>query len=151
MSIEEHVEVNRGVVQLAKLYNLPVRGYISNAFECPFEGKVDGGRVVALASELREMGCYEIALADTTGMAAPAHVVDLIGRVGQAGGWGNDKVGLHLHDTYGTAKTSLTMAMAAHGLPFAETSVGGLGGCPYAPGATVRPHTDTRTHTFLLG
>lgn len=134
MSIEQHVDTNREIGKLAKAAGIPLRGYISNAVECPFEGAVDVGRVRALAQELQGIGCYEISLADTLGSGSPVQVSSMVQQVNKD--WDIDQIGLHLHNTYGLAMANITMAMAEHGVSLIETSVGGLGGCPYAPGAT---------------
>jgi hydroxymethylglutaryl-CoA lyase len=110
-----------------------VRGYVSTAFGCPFEGRVDPLRVAEVSRALIEMGAYEVAVSDTIGIAHPGQVPDVVGAV--AARVPIDQVALHFHDTRGTALANVLTALDL-GVSTFDASCGGLGGCPYAPGAT---------------
>jgi isopropylmalate/homocitrate/citramalate synthase len=109
-----------------------VRGYLSTAFGCPFEGAVAPERVADLAGHLADMGVYEVAVSDTTGIAHPGQVEPVVTAV--AARIGLERVALHLHDTRGTALANVLVALAC-GVTTFDASAGGLGGCPFAPGA----------------
>ena len=109
-----------------------VRAYVSTVFGCPYEGKVDPARVVALVAELRRRGCYQISLGDTIGVANPLQVSDVLEQVLQVAA--RDDLALHFHDTRGTALANVLMGISK-GVTTVDSAVGGLGGCPYAPGA----------------
>ena len=120
------------VVRDAQTMGLRVRGYLSTAFGCPFEGAVPTARVVELAARLLSMGVFEVAISDTIGVATPGQVVDLVDAV-QAQ-VPVSAIALHLHDTRGTALANVFAALGA-GVTTFDASAGGLGGCPFAPGA----------------
>ncbi|KAJ9143303.1 Hydroxymethylglutaryl-CoA lyase [Pleurostoma richardsiae] len=125
----------REVIQAAKDANLRVRAYISVVLGCPFEGHdVDPHRVAEIATDLLEMGADEIALGDTTGMGTAPRTKELL-RCVTAAGIRNEDVAMHFHDTYGQALVNTAVALE-HGIRTFDSSVGGLGGCPYSPGAT---------------
>jgi len=109
-----------------------VRAYLSTAFGCPFEGQVPQARVVELTERLLTMGAFEVAVSDTIGVATPDQVADMVdllrARVPA------DVIALHLHDTRGTALANVLAALQA-GITTFDASAGGLGGCPFAPGA----------------
>ncbi|MEL6688957.1 MAG: hydroxymethylglutaryl-CoA lyase [Pseudomonadota bacterium] len=109
-----------------------VRGYISCVTDCPFEGRVDPAAVAAIAAQLGELGCDTLALADTIGKGTP----DRVGTVleGALAHWSADKTAAHFHDTVGLALANVDVALGL-GLRSFDSSVAGLGGCPYAPGA----------------
>jgi hydroxymethylglutaryl-CoA lyase len=109
------------------------RGYISTATHCPFEGEQDPDWVAHLVETLLEWGADSVFLGDTVGMATPAHVERLLEHVFKVAE--PDQVGVHFHDTYGQGIAN-TMVALDHGISKMDTSAGGLGGCPYAPGAT---------------
>lgn len=109
------------------------RAYISTATHCPFEGEQDPDWVAHLAETLLEWGAESVFLGDTVGMATPAHVERLLDHVLKVAT--PDQVGVHFHDTYGQAMAN-TMVALGRGISKMDTSAGGLGGCPYAPGAT---------------
>lgn len=109
-----------------------VRGYVSTAFECPYAGRIDPAATVAVARALIELGCDEVSLGDTIGVAAPPEVRALSDRV--LGEIGAERVAYHFHDTRGTAIANVAAAMEK-GIETFDASAGGLGGCPYAPGA----------------
>ncbi|MCU0225113.1 MAG: hydroxymethylglutaryl-CoA lyase [Acidobacteria bacterium] len=123
---------NRRVAARARAAGVTLRGYVSVAFGCPYEGDVPLDRVLRLAEEYLELGVAQVALGDTTGMAGPVQVRHAARRALDA--FGAERVAFHLHDTRGTG---LVHAMAAleEGVTTLDSSTGGIGGCPYAPGA----------------
>lgn len=133
VSIAESLANFRPILDLARRESIPVRGYISTVFGCPYEGEVDPRRAVEVASELLEMGVAEISLGDTIGVANPmqvARVLDLMLQADIELG----QIGVHFHDTRGTALANVLVALQM-GITTIDSSAGGLGGCPYAPGA----------------
>ncbi len=132
-SIAESLEAIRGVAALASEAGLPWAGYVSTAFGCPYEGAVDSAKVIEIARELREAGAYAVALGDTIGVGNPRQVFELVSRLrDEAPGV---QMRLHFHDTRGMALANVVAAMEAGAAQF-DGSIGGLGGCPYAPGAS---------------
>jgi hydroxymethylglutaryl-CoA lyase len=121
------------VVAPARARGLEVRGYVSTAFGCPFEGRIEPGRVADLAMRLLAMGCAQVSLGDTIGVATPVEVRAVLRRllpeVPAA------RLAFHGHDTRGTALANVLAALE-EGLTTFDAAVGGLGGCPYAPGAS---------------
>ena len=112
-----------------------VRGYVSTCFGCPYEGAVDPAKVVEVARRLvEETGCHEISIGDTIGVAVPSQVEDLVGRLRSAS-IPAEQIAVHFHDTRGTALANVLAALQA-GIATVDSSAGGLGGCPYAPGAS---------------
>ena len=110
-----------------------VRGYISTCFGCPYEGAVDPARVVDVARRLAAAGCHEISIGDTIGVGVPSQVTDVMGRLKQA--IPQTSLAVHFHDTRGTALANVLAALQ-EGIEVVDSSAGGLGGCPYAPGAS---------------
>jgi len=131
--VEESLRAYAAVCARATAAGLPVRGYLSTCFGCPFEGAVPIGHVVELTARLIDLGVYEVALSDTIGVAHPGQVADLIGAV--VARTPTERLALHLHDTRGTALVNVYAGLQA-GVTTFDASAGGLGGCPYAPGAT---------------
>ncbi len=132
-SIEESFERFAPVCARALENGIRVRGYISVAVGCPFEGDVAPGAVAEVARRLLEMGCYEISFGDTIGTGTPVktrRVIEAMLRFVPAG-----KLGGHFHDTYGQALANILAALEM-GVATFDSSISGLGGCPYAPGAT---------------
>lgn len=131
-SIDESFVVYRQVTDAAMQAGLRVRAYLSTSFGCPFEGDVDPQRVIDLTERLLQLGAYEVAVSDTIGIAHPGQVsrlLDLLlARVPAT------HIALHFHDTRGTALANVLAALQ-HGIATFDSSAGGLGGCPYAPGA----------------
>jgi isopropylmalate/homocitrate/citramalate synthase len=121
------------VVALARREGVRVRGYVSTVFGCPYEGKVDPSRGFAVALRLFEAGCEEVSLGDTIGVAVPSQVADVVGRL-RAAGADVARLALHMHDTRGTALANVVEGLR-EGIRVFDASAGGLGGCPYAPGA----------------
>jgi len=110
-----------------------VRGYVSTCFGCPYEGKVKPQSVVEVARRLLEIGCHEISIGDTIGVGVPSQVTDVMGRLKEAAPAG--ALAVHFHDTRGTALANVLAALET-GIATVDSSAGGLGGCPYAPGAS---------------
>jgi hydroxymethylglutaryl-CoA lyase len=134
-TIAESLANFRPVIALAQQDNLSVRGYISTVFGCPYEGKVEPHQVLNVAQALLEMGVDELSLGDTIGVATPNQVVDMIGLLVQDGAIPMRQLALHFHDTRGTALANVLTALQC-GITIIDSSAGGLGGCPYAPGAS---------------
>ena len=120
------------VVPHARTAGLKVRAYVSTVFGCPYEGDVDPERAVQLVGQLRDMGVYEVSLGDTIGVANPQQVEDVLGRV--LAKHPAESVAMHFHDTQGTALANCLVSLTM-GITTIDASAGGLGGCPYAPGA----------------
>jgi len=133
-TIEESLANFRPVVALALQEGVAVRGYISTVFGCPYEGKVEAAQVLHVAQALLEMGVGELSLGDTIGVATPNQVVDVIGLLVRAGSIPIAQLAVHFHDTRGTALANVLVALQL-GISIVDSSAGGLGGCPYAPGA----------------
>jgi isopropylmalate/homocitrate/citramalate synthase len=131
--IEESLAAYRAVCERAQAAGLPVRAYVSTAFGCPFEGAVAPAAVADVSAALIEMGAYEVAVSDTIGIAHPGQVPQVVEAV--ATRVPIDRIALHFHDTRGTALANVLVALQL-GITTFDASAGGLGGCPYAPGAT---------------
>ena len=121
------------VCDRASAAGLPIRAYVSTAFGCPFEGAVSPAAVAEVSAALVEMGAYEVAVSDTIGIAHPGQVPVVVAAV--AARVPLERIALHFHDTRGTALANVLMALHL-GVTTFDASAGGLGGCPYAPGAT---------------
>ncbi len=117
----------------AKRASMFVRGYISTCFGCPYEGPVAPAKVANVTRRLIELGCDEISLGDTIGVAVPSQVDDVVEAV--SGSVDLPRVAVHFHDTRGTALANVLRALQL-GVAIVDSSAGGLGGCPYAPGAS---------------
>ncbi|MFI5862751.1 hydroxymethylglutaryl-CoA lyase [Streptomyces sp. NPDC051546] len=128
------LEMFEPVVARAKEHKAHVRGYLSMCFGDPWEGPVPVHQVVGVARALLDLGCDELSLGDTIGVATPGHVQTLLSALNEAG-VGTDRIGVHFHDTYGQALSN-TLAALQHGVTTVDASAGGLGGCPYAKSAT---------------
>jgi len=133
-TIAEGIAENRDMIRFAKAEGLRAQVTISAAFGCPFEGEVKPETVLAIAEELAAEGPEEIALADTIGVGTPAQVSDLFGRLGELLG-GHIPMRCHFHNTRGTGIANAWAAYGA-GVRVFDASLGGLGGCPFAPRAT---------------
>ncbi|MCP4500951.1 MAG: hydroxymethylglutaryl-CoA lyase [Deltaproteobacteria bacterium] len=127
-AFERYVEV----AKQAQVDEIPFRGYVSCAFGCPYEGDVDPGKVADVVARFVDLGAYEISLGDTIGVGTPKQTQTLLKMV--ADEVNLDKVALHLHDTRGTALANIVVALEV-GITAFDSAAGGLGGCPYAPGA----------------
>jgi hydroxymethylglutaryl-CoA lyase len=131
-SIDDSLVTYDAVARAALAVNVPVRAYVSTAFGCPFEGPISPGAVARVASRLIQMGAYEVAVSDTIGIAHPGQVPQVLDAVTQS--VPIDRVALHFHDTRGTALVNVLAGLDC-GVAVFDSSAGGLGGCPYAPGA----------------
>lgn len=146
-SIAESLEQTEAVVKTALSSGLSVRGYLSTVFVCPFEGDVDPARSADLTRRLLQMGCDEVSLGDTIGAAVPED----IDRVLQSlEGVPAERLALHLHDTYGAAMANVSRGLE-RGIRAFDSSVGGAGGCPYAPGATGNLATEDLLYFLTRG
>lgn len=132
-SLEESLVRYRQVCKAAKERNIPVRGYVSCAVACPIEGPMSAAKVAYVAKELYDMGCYEISLGDTIGVGTPGTVVPMLEAVMAV--VPVESLAVHFHDTYGQALVNILVALQM-GISVVDSSVAGLGGCPYAKGAT---------------
>jgi hydroxymethylglutaryl-CoA lyase len=132
-SISESLERFLPVMEAARLHGITVRGYVSCVLGCPYEGTVAPKQVAAVANELYAMGCYEVSLGDTIGTGTPGATRTLFDVV--AGQIPRGKLAGHFHDTYGQALANI-YASLLEGIQVFDSSVAGLGGCPYAKGAT---------------
>ena len=133
MTIDESLETFRDVVRAAKSDGMWVRGYVSTAFGSPFGDEVTPAMVVDVSLKLMEMGCDELSIGDTIGVGVPSQVDELIPALAKR--ISLDQLAFHFHDTRGTALANLYAALQ-QGVHIFDSSAGGLGGCPYAPGAT---------------
>ncbi|MFP4328456.1 MAG: hydroxymethylglutaryl-CoA lyase [Paracoccaceae bacterium] len=132
VGVAESLERFRPVAEAAARAGLPVRGYVSCVTDCPYDGPTPPGKVAELAAALAGMGCYEISLGDTLGQGTPERVDAMLTAVLQV--LPADRLAGHFHDTAGRALDNVEAALA-RGLRVFDAAVGGLGGCPYAPGA----------------
>lgn len=131
------------VVDACKADGKPVRAYLSTIWGCPYEGAVDPARVVELTQALLDMGVTRVSLGDTTGVGTPGPVRDVLQRL--LAHVAPDQLGLHFHDTRGMAIANILVGLEM-GLSIIEGSIGGMGGCPYAPGASGNVATEEVVH-----
>ncbi|WP_027858238.1 hydroxymethylglutaryl-CoA lyase [Marinobacterium jannaschii] len=132
-SIRESLDRFLPVVELARSENIPVRGYVSTVLGCPYAGDISPQQVAAVSRELIDMGCYEISLGDTIGVGTPLKAKKMLEAV--AAEVEIHRLAAHFHDTYGQALANI-YAVLEEGLAVVDTSTAGLGGCPYAKGAS---------------
>jgi hydroxymethylglutaryl-CoA lyase len=132
-SIDESLQRFESIMQAAKTANIRVRGYVSCVVGCPYDGDIAAEKVAEVAEKLYEMGCYEISLGDTIGVGTPASVQRMLQSVSAK--VPVDKLAVHFHDTYGQALTNIYAALAM-GVKVVDSAIAGLGGCPYAKGAS---------------
>jgi hydroxymethylglutaryl-CoA lyase len=132
-SIAESLARTEELVTSARANGIRVRGYISCVLGCPYEGDVQPAKVADLAKKLFDMGCYEISLGDTVGVGTPVKTENLICMVAEH--LAVSSVAVHFHDTWGQALVNILVALQL-GVSVIDSSVAGLGGCPYAPGAS---------------
>jgi hydroxymethylglutaryl-CoA lyase len=132
-TIAETIDAFNEVIPVAAAANVPVRAYVSTVFGCPYEGDVDPERAVELTGRLRDMGVYQVSLGDTIGVANPRQTEDVLGRV--LSKHPADSIAVHFHDTQGTALANCLVSIQM-GITTIDSAAGGLGGCPYAPGAS---------------
>lgn len=144
-SIADSLERFRPVISRAQAAGVRIRGYVSCVLGCPYEGAVDPGRVAELAATLSAMGCYEISLGDTIGVGTPAKAAAMLRRV--ARDVAIERLALHFHDTYGQAVANI-LACLDQGVTVVDSAVAGLGGCPYAKGASGNVATEELLYLF---
>lgn len=132
-SIKESLQRISAIISKTKPYHIPVRGYISCVLGCPYEGAIPFTKTANLAQELMHLGCYEISLGDTIGIGTPGKTRELL--VTTLEKIPAEKIAVHFHDTYGQALANIYVALEL-GISVIDSSVSGLGGCPYAKGAT---------------
>lgn len=132
-SIDESLAMFAPVVARAREAGLRVRGYVSTVLGCPYQGEVPVGDVVDVTGRMLDLGVREVSLGDTIGVGTPGQVEGLLDAVGDAVGL--ERIAVHMHDTYGQGLANTLAALRA-GVRVADASAGGLGGCPYAEGAT---------------
>ena len=132
-SVAESIDRFRPVVARARADGIKVRGYVSCVLGCPFDGEMKPQAVVDVAKTLRDLGCYEVSLGDTIGVGTPMKARHLLRAV--AGDVPMANLAMHFHDTYGQALANLYAGLE-EGCRVIDSAAGGLGGCPYAPGAT---------------
>ncbi|XP_010673052.2 uncharacterized protein LOC104889511 isoform X1 [Beta vulgaris subsp. vulgaris] len=132
-TVEESLARYRDVASAAEKLSLPVRGYISCVVGCPIEGAVSPSQVAYVAKELSNIGCYEISLGDTIGIGTPGTVIPMLEAVIDV--VPVEKLAVHFHDTYGQALSNILLSLQM-GISTVDSSIAGLGGCPYAKGAT---------------
>ena len=132
-SIKESLERFVPIIEAAKAENIRVRGYVSTVMGCPYQGDMDAAQVAAVSREMLDMGCYEISLGDTIGVGTPLKAKKMLEAVARE--IPVEKLAAHFHDTYGQALANL-YAVVEEGVAVIDTSVAGLGGCPYAKGAS---------------
>jgi hydroxymethylglutaryl-CoA lyase len=148
-SIAESLERFRPVVEAARHIDLPVRGYVSCVTDCPYDGPTDPGQVAKVADQLFAMGCYEISLGDTIGHATPDSIARMLLAVRDVVPVG--RLAGHYHDTSGRALDNIDASLSL-GVRVFDAAVGGLGGCPYAPGAAGNVATEAvARHLEALG
>ena len=133
MTIDESFANYAPVTARARAEGMRVRGYVSTAFGCPYEGDVPPEKVLEVSARLLDLGCYEVSAGDTIGVGTPMQVQGVIGMLLQV--IPASKLAMHFHDTRGTALAN-TLAALEMGIATFDASSGGLGGCPYAPGAS---------------
>jgi len=132
-SIKQSIQRFKPIFEQAKRLSIPVRGYVSCVLGCPYEGNITAKNVVEVSRQLYENGCYEISLGDTIGVGTPANTKTLIKQLSNH--IPLSKLAVHFHDTYGQALANIYAAMQV-GISTVDSSVAGLGGCPYAKGAS---------------
>ncbi|KAH9469378.1 hypothetical protein Pst134EA_009900 [Puccinia striiformis f. sp. tritici] len=156
-SISDSIKRMSEVARLAQGRGLEIRGYVSCAFGCPYEGKVDPKNVASVTKELLSMGCYEVAISDTIGVGVPRQVEECLNQLAQSG-INLAQLGVHCHDTFGTGLSNILTAVGL-GVQTVDSSIGGIGGCPYSPGSTGNVATEdivyalesSGYHTGLIG
>jgi hydroxymethylglutaryl-CoA lyase len=148
-TIEESLDRFAPVIEAARMIDLPVRGYVSCVVGCPYDGDVDPADVARVADRLFAMGCYEVSLGDTIGAGTPDSIARMLMAVRDVVPVG--RLAAHYHDTNGRAMDNIDASIAL-GVRVFDAAVGGLGGCPFAPGAAGNVATeDVAAHLARLG
>ncbi|KAJ7964963.1 hydroxymethylglutaryl-CoA lyase, mitochondrial-like [Quillaja saponaria] len=132
-SVEESLDRYHAITRAAKELSIPVRGYVSCAVGCPVEGPIPPSKVAYVAKKLYHMGCFEISLGDTIGVGTPGTVVPMLEAVMAV--VPTEKLAVHFHDTYGQSLSNILVSLQM-GISTVDSSIAGLGGCPYAKGAS---------------
>lgn len=138
-STAESIERFRAVLVAARAANVKVRGYVSTVVGCPYEGPIRPAAVARVAEQLLELGCYEISLGDTIGVGTPGSMAAMLREVAQVASI--DQLAVHCHDTYGQALSNILTSLEL-GVSVVDSAVSGLGGCPYAAGASGNAATE---------
>jgi hydroxymethylglutaryl-CoA lyase len=146
MTVDESLAMLAPLVASAREAKLTVRGYVSTVFGCPYDGAVDPHRAARVARALLDAGCEEISLGDTIGVAAPSDISRALAAC-DAAGIHRTRLALHFHDTRGTALANVVEGLR-EGVTTFDSSAGGLGGCPFAPGATGNVATEDLVYAF---
>lgn len=144
-TIEATLDTFAQIAPAARAAGIRVRGYVSTLWGCPYEGKIDPRRGLAIAHRLVELGCYQVSLGDTIGVGTPLQTRDIVRLFLRE--LRPEQVALHLHDTRGTALANVVIGLDC-GIRDFDASVGGLGGCPYAPGAAGNLATEDLVFTL---
>lgn len=144
-TVDETLAVFEPVCVAAKAAGISVRGYVSCMWGCPYEGAIDPRRGLAIAHRLVELGCYQVSLGDTIGVGTPKQTRDIVKMF--LAELRPEQIALHLHDTRGTALANVVVGLDC-GVRDFDASVGGLGGCPYAPGAAGNLATEDLVYTL---
>lgn len=145
MSISDSLKGFRNIAQKSLAEGIRMRGYVVTAFGCPYEGRIPQEKVEFIVEEYKNLGVHEIALGDTTGMANPVQVNRMVNRISPR--MGKTSLALHFHDTRGAALANILAALQ-EGVTVFDGSIGGLGGCPYAPGASGNVATEDLVNMF---
>lgn len=132
-SIDQSFERFQPVVEKSRELGIPIRGYVSCVLGCPYEGKINAEKVLPVVERLFKYGCYEVSLGDTIGIGTVSSTRGLLQAI--AGIVDLDSIAVHFHDTYGQALPNILVALE-HDIRVVDSSIGGLGGCPYAKGAS---------------
>ena len=146
-SIDESLARFRDIFEKARQKKIPVRGYVSCVVECPYEGYVAPKRVLEVTSKLLDMGCYEVSLGDTIGKGTPKKIDELLNVICES--LNPEQLAGHFHDTSDTAIRNVEIGLK-YGLSTFDSAVGGLGGCPYAPGAKANLNTRSLIEAFVI-
>lgn len=145
MSVDESFAQYEPVAERARAEGLRIRGYVSTACGCPYDGDVAPERVLEVAARLLDLGCYEVSIGDTIGVGTPMQVQGLVALLRQV--IPAERLAMHFHDTRGMAVAN-TLAALEQGITTFDASAGGLGGCPYAPGASGNVATEDLAYLF---
>jgi len=145
MTIAESLAVIRPVVEASTKAGVSVRGYVSTCFVCPYEGKVSKEKVIEVTRDLFALGVDEVSIGDTIGAATPVDVEDTVGSLLRQ--FSASQLAMHFHDTYGMAVANVFASLRL-GISVFDSSAGGIGGCPYAPGATGNVATERLHYLF---
>ena len=144
-SVSNTLTIFRELIPAAIGHGMAVRGYVSTVFGCPYEGDIDVRAGVEIAETLVRAGCYQVSLGDTIGVGTPVQTRDIVRAF--LGSFDAEQIALHLHDTRGTALANVLVGLEL-GIRTFDASVGGLGGCPYAPGAAGNLATEDLVYTL---